>query len=613
MKQRVLFPIVWFFATALIMSLSKLLFLGCYHSLGGDLGLSDWIDVLYHGWSLDMTVAGYITAPVVLMMIASLWLPNGRAWRIVLRIYALTLALIAASIFATDLGLYEYWGYRIDSSLLIYLKSPREAAASLTISDWLQGALFFVLHFAALLFVWLKIIKHFDLQPLKMGVKALSFTLLLLLAGLCFLAIRGGVSVAVANVSKVYFSQNQFLNHAATNPLFSLLSTIGEDEDMKPQYLFFSEEELDKRLELLRGDMMQGLPEKQLLKGTTPDVVLIILESFGRCFTDAKGGEVTPNLNRLKSEGVWFENAFANSYRTDRGEVAVMNGYPAQTRMSIMKYPSKSRTLPSIARSLSEVGYHTMFTYGGDLNFTDQASYMYTTGWKELIWQKDMSFDAPTSKWGYADDVVGEFFAERVLDIVEQPRSEREPLLAGWLTLSSHEPFDVPYSKFKEKELNSVAFTDSEVGRVIDRLKESPAWENMVVVLVADHGYPYPEGTLYYSEARHRIPMLWVGGAVKEPMVVESYLSQMDLAATLLSQMGLPHKDFLFSKDVLSGALPEFGYWCFNDGFGVADEYGVTIFDCKSESCIVECDSTQRHLNIGKTLLQATYRDIRER
>lgn len=250
----------------------------------------------------------------------------------------------------------------------------------------------------------------------------------------------------------------------------------------------------------------------RLLRTPRPNVVLVLLESFGRTVMDAEvGGEaVMPNMQRFRREGVWFENFFANSFRTDRGEVAVMNGFPAQTRMSVMKLPAKSRTLPSIARSLGREGYATSFAYGGDLNFTNQASYMYATGWQNLTWQKDLHFDAPTSKWGYADDVMTEWFADEVLRLSERGR----PFLAGLLTLSSHEPFDVPYAKFDDKVLNAMAFADECVGRMIDRWKASPAWRDMLVILVADHSYPYPYGIAYNTVLRHRIPMIWLGGAL---------------------------------------------------------------------------------------------------
>ena len=132
-----------------------------------------------------------------------------------------------------------------------------------------------------------------------------------------------------------------------------------------------------------------------------------------------------------------------------------------------------------------------------------------------------------------------DWFADRVIAL----DARGEPFLAGLLTLSSHKPFDVPYAKFEDPVLNAMAFSDECVGRMIDRLKASPAWDNLLVVLVADHGYPYPKTLPYNVPLRHRIPMLWTGGAVSSPRIVGTYASQIDIAATLLSQLGLPQDD----------------------------------------------------------------------
>ena len=107
------------------------------------------------------------------------------------------------------------------------------------------------------------------------------------------------------------------------------------------------------------------------------------VDAFCRTITDevVDGEQVTPHLNGFKQEGLWFENIYANSFRTDRGQVAVMSGYPAQPVMSIMKLPHKAQTLPSIARSLQAEGYATTFTYGGDADFTNTVSYLYARAW----------------------------------------------------------------------------------------------------------------------------------------------------------------------------------------------------------------------------------------
>lgn len=610
MKRRILFIVVLFFAMALLMAVQKPLFMAFHAARCADCGAEAWWQVVRHGWTLDLTVAGYVTALPLLLVLVSVWVPlERRTWHRLLAGYLIVVALLAAAVFAVDLALYGYWGFRIDSSVLLYLKSPKEAAASVTTREWLVQGSIFLLAAAVLTAALLSVLRLLDTPKLSSRGRAGGTALLLLLGGLCFLAIRGGVSVATANVSKVYFSSDQFLNHAATNPLFSLLSTLGDDKDLQPQYLFFDEEERAARFEEIRGDRPDSTAAVRLLKTPRPNVVIVILESFGRTFTDERVGEewVTPNLQRLKAEGVWFENLFANSFRTDRGEVAILNGFPAQTRMSIMKYPAKNRTLPSVARSLAAEGYETEFVYGGDLNFTDQASYMYATGWNRLVWQKELHFDAPVSKWGYADDMMADWFGGEVLRLAE----DGQPFLAGWLTLSSHEPFEVPYTKFEDKILNAVAFTDDCVGRMIERWRRSPAWDDLLVVLIADHAYPYPADLPYNVGRRHRIPMIWTGGAVAEPAVVVEYGSQIDLAATLLDQMEIDHSPFIYSKNLLSPSVPKFGYWCFNEGFGIADPQGETVFDCTSGRVLIGDDPER--LDRGKVLLQTTYKDIGER
>lgn len=612
MKRRIIFILALFFATACMMALQKPLFMAFHAARCTDCDAAAWWQVIRHGWPLDLTVAGYVTALPLLLSIVSVWVPLERkVWIRILTIYLTAVSILTAAVFAVDLALYGYWGFRIDSSVLLYLKSPKEAAASVTLREWFVQGTIFLLAAAGMTAVYRAVLRLFDAPKERIGRRLGATALLLLACGLCFLAIRGGVSVATANVSKVYFSRNQFLNHAATNPLFSLLSTLGDDKDLRPQYLFFEEEERARRFEELRGDRPDSTAGLRLLKKPRPNVVIVILESFGRTFTDERiGGEwVTPHLQRLKEEGVWFENLFANSFRTDRGEVAILNGFPAQTRMSIMKYPAKSRTLPSLARSLAREGYDTEFVYGGDLNFTDQASYMYATGWNRLVWQKELRFDAPVSKWGYADDVMADYFGDEVLRLA----AAGKPFLAGWLTLSSHEPFEVPYSKFDDKTLNAVAFTDECVGRMIERWRSSPAWDDLLVILIADHAYPYPADLPYNVGRRHRIPMLWTGGAVSEPLVIGEYGSQIDLAATLLAQMEIGHGEFAYSKDLLSPLVPKFGYWCFNEGFGVADPQGETVYDCTSGRVLADDDPPSERLDRGKTLLQTTYKDISER
>ena len=611
MRRKLAFPIAVFAATVVMMAVQKPVFMAYYAVEAAGAGIRGWIDVLWHGLTLDMTVAGYVTALPILVTLLSLWLrlPE-KVWRGVLTTWFVLVAVTTAVIFAVDVALYEHWGFRIDSTVLIYLADPEEAMASVDFWLGVRQTLLAAAYAAGMIWVYHRILGVFDGRPVGWRVASLGSLAVVMLAGFDFLAIRGGTGASVANVSKVYFSSTQFLNHAATNPVFSFLASLGDRVDYADEYPFFDEAVRAAKFDALRGNGPAAGPTEPVLNTARPNVVIVILESFARTVMDAEvGGEpVMPYMQRLKGEGIWFENFFANSFRTDRGEVAILSGFPAQTRMSVMKLPAKSRNLPSIARSLAGEGYATSFAYGGDLNFTNQSSYMYATGWQELIWQKDLRFDAPAADWGYDDALMCDWFADRVI-----ARSDAgKPFLAGLLTLSSHTPFDVPYSKFDDKVLNAMAFSDECVGKMINRLKASPAWKDLLVVLVADHGYPYPRMMTYNEPLRHRIPMIWTGGAVARPRVVEDYAAQIDIAATLLAQLGVAHDDFDYSKDIFAPTPPrKFAYYTFNDGFGVVDASGEAVWDATADRAVTATNSEL--LDVGRTMLQTTYTDIGRR
>ena len=610
-KKKLAFVFGVFCATVLLMAVQKPVFLAYYAADAAQASAGEWLGVVWHGLTLDSTVAGYVAALPLLLTLASLWvrLPE-RIWRRVLNVYFVLIAVLTTAIFAVDVELYRHWGFRLDSTVLIYLADPKEAMASVDFWLGVRQTLLAAAYAALMIWTYRRVVGLFDGEPLRRRA-ALPWSFgLLLLAGCDFLAIRGGTGASVANVSKVYFSSNMFLNHAATNPVFSFLTTLGDHTDYASEYPFFDETTRTAKFDALRGNGPASGPSERVLTKTRPNVVVVILESFARTVMDADvdGRPVMPNMRRLRDEGVWFENFFANSFRTDRGEVAVLSGFPAQTRMSIMKLPAKSRSLPSLARSLAREGYATSFVYGGDLNFTNQASYMYATGWQQLVWQRDLRFDTPPSDWGYDDAVMCDWFADRVI----AQSGTGEPFLAGLLTLSSHRPFDVPFSRFDDRELNAFAFADDCVGRMIDKLRASPAWDDLLVVLVADHGYPWPRSLSYNEPLRHRIPMIWTGGAVAGPRVVEEYASQVDICATILGQLEVAHDDFDYSKDIFAPTPPrKFAYYTFNDGFGVVDASGEAVWDATSGKAVSE--TSPALMDVGRTMLQTTYTDIGNR
>jgi phosphoglycerol transferase MdoB-like AlkP superfamily enzyme len=613
MSRKLLTIVAIYLTSVVMMALQKPLFLLWYAEQAAEASSAELLGVSLNGLLLDSTVAGYISAIPWLIMLVAEWIAiPDKAMRRVLNTYFVIIALVASLMVAVDLGLFRYWGFRLDSTIIPYLATPKEAAASVTWSDLWPAVLLFVAYAALMIAVWRGVTNIYRSERVSILRRALHTAIWIVVGGLIFLAIRGGTGTSPANVSKVYFSDNMFLNQAATNPIFSFLSSASRSELKEGDYRYFSDEECERMFEQLQSPQADA-DTTAVLNTTRPNVVLIILESFGRTITDEviDGKEVTPYLNALKSEGIWFENLFANSFRTDRGTVAIMSGYSTHPKVSIMKYPQKAHTLPAIARSLHAEGYTTTFTYGGDANFTNTISYLYGTGIERVSDQRTLPLNVPLAQWGYADDVVCEYFADEVLELA----SAEKPYFATLLTLSSHEPFDVPYSAFENKILNAAAFTDECVGKMIERWKQSPAWEDMLVVLIADHGIAYPEEFQAGELPRQRIPMLWTGGAIEQGgMVVENFASQADLAATLLKQMDIATDGFKFSKDIFNPALPHYGFWTFNNGFGVISQEGYVRYDCTNNSIIEsEGDKVEQFTLDGKAIIQTMHKDLLSR
>ena len=598
MKKRIAYISLYFFTVLLIFILQKPLFMLYNGSIEKGFGFADYMQVMIHGASLDAATAGYLTAFPFLLVLISIWFRKFPLKKILYGYYILAAALISI-IFVVDMALYTFWGFKLDASVFLYIDSPKEALASVSVGFILLRVLAILLLIALNSWVLLKITP----SVLTATRKRIAGTAgMLLLGGVLFIIIRGGVTESTSNIGQVYFSNEPFLNHSAVNPDFSLLSSMGKSQDFASEFNFFDEE---KRAALFDGlyPTTDGDSIIQVLNTKRPNILIILMEGFGGAFVEPLGGlpDVTPHFNRLSKEGIFFTNCYANSFRTDRGTVCTFSGYLGLPTASVMKIPAKSRTLPAIAEGLSKAGYKTDFLYGGDINFTNMKSYLLSTGYQRLTANTDFSLAEQTSNaWGVNDDITFEYLYNQLRN-----RKEEGPWHTAFLTLSSHEPFEVPYHRLEDKIPNAFAYTDECLGKFIDRLKQTPAWKDLLVICLPDHGFYYPREGSNAMPRFYHIPLLWLGGAVKQPMQVDKIMNQTDLAATLLGQLGLEHTAFTFSRNVLGSDYKyPFAFYSFNNGFSFRDSTGVTVFDNNSGSILFdEPEADESRLDKGKAIL----------
>lgn len=606
MKKRFTYLLLFFTTVLLFFMLQKVIFMLYNGATDKHLSLTDYFDVIAHGASLDAATTGYLTALPWLAVLVSIWFKRFPL-RGILTAYYVAIALVASLIFVGDMSLYPFWGFKLDASIFLYLDSPRNALASVSVGFILLRLLLLAV-FAGIVAWLLCRITPRRLSATRRKITGTIATLLL--GGVLFITIRGGVSESTSNIGQVYFSDNEFLNHSAVNPAFSLLASAGKTKDYAAQFDFFPEEE---RAALFDGLYPTGGENTvSLLNTTRPNILIILLEGFGATMVESLGGapDASPNLDRLAQEGVWFTHCYANSFRTDRGTICALSGYQSFPDLSVMKIPAKSRTLPSIAGKLAEEGYATDFLYGGDINFTNMKSYLLESGYRSLTADTDFNLSQRKNPWGVNDDITFQHLYETI-----KARTGNQRWFTTFLTLSSHEPFEVPYHRLEEKKTNAFAFTDHCLGQFIDRLKQLPQWKDLLVICLPDHGFFYPDQGSPNDLRVHHIPMLWTGGAVKQPTVIDRLMNQTDLAATLLGQLDISHREFNFSRNVLGTEYTyPFAYYTYNNGFAFCDSTGFTLFDNSAGKTLTDhpVPSPDR-LNRGKAILQTSYDDLGNR
>ena len=586
--------------------------------------------VIWHGLPLDLSMAGYLSVIPGLLSIAVVWLKRDLV-KPIMNIYFIIASLFITCSFLLNASLYPYWKYPLDSTPLFYFfTSPADAIASVSI--W-QVILSIVILIVLTIGVWFTLRmrgeKRQQYSRYSYGYggfgsgkrnrfddfdrhRGRTSIILLLLTGLLFLPIRGGITVSTMNTGQAYYSQNAYLNHSAVNPLFSLLESITHQEDFASQYRFMKDKEADKIFATMTSTSDKNtyplLNEATFKKGT-PDILIVIMESFASDIMPSMGSykDVAVCLDSIAQQSILFTRFYANSFRTDRGMVSILSGYPAQPTTSIMRYPRKTSQLPSIARNLAKYkNYKTTYYYGGDADFCNMRSYLVSQGYQHIISDANFPIEDKLSKWGVPDHIL----AAKMMEDIKAQQNEKRPMLRILQTSSSHEPFEVPYHRLKDKRLNAFAYTDSVMGAIVREYRKLPRWKNTLIVFVPDHVGGYKENLNDHDRSRYQIPLILAGGAISRPMKVGIIGSQHDIAATLLGQLGVEHREFTFSKNMMSDATPKFAFFAVNDAFGIVSEENSLIYDNRAKRIVYDKGEKGFNLKRGQAYLQKLYDDL---
>lgn len=522
-----------------------------------------------------------------------------RAW---LTPYYLVMGLAVAAIIVADAVMYEYWQFKLGMVVLSYAASPEGATNSVSLS-------YIIIRVAAflLLALWI-IVPCIWLTPKKLPTGQTERLWMRNISIIwTFLLVSGVLWMRQGDVYTSKPHPTQLADHAAVNPVYAFVRSIRLTDNYDKRYNFLSEED--------RSDLFKGLyPESSddvqdsLLNTQRPNVLIVFLEGLGSRFVQELGGlpDVTPGLSRLIPEGIFWENYYSNSFRTDRGSVSTFSGWLSYPDLGLMRQAEFHSSLSSLAQSLAKEGYETEYLYGGAMTNMGKHQYLEDMKFAHLYDDTAFSADEKDSCWGVDDSTA----LQKACQLIAGWEDGHHFLVAQ--TLSSHEPWDVPYHRLEDEKLNAFAYTDYSIACMIDTLKQLPEWDNLLVIIIPDHGFLYKQS--YKDPGFFRAPMLWNGGAVQEPRRMDVLMNQSDIAATLLSQMGISHKDYPWSRNVLSKNYTyPFVYCNYPAGILFADSTGISIYDIDGDAVMIEqpADDGLRIMR-AKAILQTSYDQLEE-
>ncbi|MEJ2905778.1 LTA synthase family protein [Pedobacter panaciterrae] len=581
--------------------------------------LSEIMASFYHALKLDLSMTAYIL--VIPLFSYIYWLLNGRKvvelkW---LTIYNKILIILFSIISVVNFNIYREWGSKINAKAVGFaISTPNEALASSASSPigLTLSLLVLLIVIGFILQRWV-VLRKLSFKASPIWLRGIAVIILVFLN---FLLIRGGLGGSPINQSMAYFSKEQVLNHAAVNTEWNLLSSaLAARMTKNNPYNYLSKQAADANIKELYTPAKDTTIN--ILTTKRPNVVLVIIESFTADLTKTLGNEdgITPNFDTLIHKGVLFSNIYSSGSRTDKGLVATLAGFPTLAAGSIVKWPEKMQKIPGISQPFFKNGYQTSFFYGGESEFDNYKAFILSHNYQKLI-DKNNFKGGKVTKWGQFDEAV---FDRQIEDL----NKEKQPFFSTLLTLTNHEPYALPGNyKFGQadnvtKFKSTAHYTDSCINAYLNNAKKESWYKNTLFVFIADHGHLLPKNSHeIYVPQRYHVPLLFYGDVIKDECKgkkFEDVGSQADVAATILGQLDISAKEFVWSKNLLNPYAKHFAFFSWDNGMGFIDNQQCVTFDNVGKTILYNSnpkdkDLTLKTLNTAKSYLQNVYQQFIE-
>ena len=589
MKKYVIFLVkILIFFLVLFASMRIVFIVNYWHLVNVDMvPFTEILKGFFKALPLDIATACYIIPIPALVMFIFTCLNKNISYRWMRWYFYVIIALYILAVMG-EIGIYGEWGTKLSAKALAYLENPSEV---MNTASTQQSVLLISLWACfTLLFCWWYVRWIEPSNIIKRERKTDWFmypSVFVLVFGLMFLGMRGGVGEIPISTSSGYFSNYKIVNIMTVNPAYNLMENISNSRklDTKAHFNFMDTE----RAETITKETHQVECDStvMVLKNDRPNILIVLLESWSADLIESLGGDprIAPNFHSLEKDGILFTNFYASANRSQQGIASIIGGLPGLPVTTITNHQEKYYAIPSIVKSLDSVGYYTSFYFGGELNYGNILSYLRYNEFNRIVEGKDVNEHFHKGKLGIQDADMLPWAAK---DINSQP----EPFFTTIFTLSSHSPYDYPkifdemqWPQLEKDFINSAKYTDIAIKLFMDKAKQQPWYENTLFMFMADHSHPSDKNHKMESFAYHKIPLLLYGEPIIDSLrgtTFDKICGNTDVPATILAQLGLNHEEFFWSKNVFNTCYRPFAFFELNSGLGWKTEEGEYVLSAEN-------------------------------
>ncbi len=283
------------------------------------------------------------------------------------------------------------------------------------------------------------------------------------------------------------------------------------------------------------------------------NVVIVIIESLSSRFLGSFGDprNLTPNLDVLRKQSLFFNNFYATGTRTTRGLEAITLSIPPTPGRSIVKRLGREGGFASLGQQFNSHGYDSVFLYGGRGYFDNMNAFFKGNGYRIVdqssIPEEDIYFK---NAWGMSDE---DLYAQAI-KVADADYATGKPFLLQLMTTSNHRPYTYPDGRIDipsgEGRHGAIKYTDYAIGHFLEQAQKKDWFKETVFVFVADH----TAGSAGHEDlpvAKYHIPLFIYAPGIVQAHESAILASQIDLAPTLLGLLNFSYTSSFYGHDLL--------------------------------------------------------------